>query len=52
MSSEDTPVLNKGDEEFDTPVLNKGDREVRVGRITSHGRSLLPDWLFWGHILV
>ena len=27
MKSEDTPVLNKGDEEFDTPVLNKGDRE-------------------------
>ena len=37
MSSEDTPVLNKGDEEFDTPVLNKGDREVREGAFSETG---------------
>ena len=37
MKSEDTPVLNKGDEEFDTPVLNKGDREVREGAFSETG---------------
>ena len=37
MKSEDTPVLNKGDEEFDTPVLNKGNREVREGAFSRTG---------------
>ena len=51
MKSEDTPVLNKGDEEFDTPVLNKGDREVREGAFSETGCFGVISKLGLGRIL-